>query len=131
MAAHLDLVLRRSNDRNRDDGPDLMRRLLYHVAGCLALTLAALLGLLALFLALLPERGSVQALLVVAAIPAMIGVVFALLARQSRHRLEKAPLRSVDEGGGELEGLLKAHKGAALLALFAAAFERGVSSRKT
>ncbi len=130
LAALLDLALRMSDDGRRDDSPGLMRRLLYHTAGCLCLTLAALLLLLALFLALLPELGAVKALLVVAVIPAIIGTVFAVLARPSTHRIERPIRRRPLERGGELEALLREHKGAALLALFAAAFERGAASRK-
>lgn len=130
LAALLDLALRMVDDDGRDRGPGPLRRLLYHSAGCLSLLVAALLLLLALFLALLPELGAVRALLVVAVIPAIIGVVFAVRARQSMHRVEKQMPRRTHEPGGELEALLKAHKGASLLALFAAAFERGAASRK-
>lgn len=130
LATLLDLALRMSGEGRDSDRPGLMRRLLYFAAGCLSLTLAALLALLALFLALLPELGEVKALLVVAAIPAIIGAVFATLARQKKRHLDSAPRSRALQKGGELEALIRDHKGAALLALFAAAFQQGVSSRK-
>lgn len=109
--------------------PGLMARAILAMIAGFFMMLALSCGLVALWIAAIPEVGPAGAPLVVGGVLLVLALVFFALSRKRRVVVVPPSTYREQQKAVEAESIFKEHKGALLLALFTAAFQSGVSRR--
>lgn len=126
MREMLRLIIRLADSQMARERPSLLTRLFCGLVAGLLLLAAFGLGLVALWIALLPEIGPVGAPLVIAALLLVAGLVFLLMARRRPVLVIADPAMDPRAAAAATSANpFASGRNALLLALFSAAFQSG------